>query len=102
MRYCGHCGKQIMDEAVICVHCGCSVEKKKEGDKKSPLWFLLGFILPIVGLILYCVWKNEYPLRAKSIGKGALVSVIVSVVIGIIYLIIIVAMMGSMLGSMYY
>ena len=25
MKFCSHCGKEIMDEAVICVHCGCYV-----------------------------------------------------------------------------
>lgn len=25
MKYCTHCGKELMDEAVICVGCGCSV-----------------------------------------------------------------------------
>lgn len=26
MKYCRHCGKEIMDEAVICISCGCMVE----------------------------------------------------------------------------
>ena len=26
MKYCIHCGAEIMDEAVVCVHCGCSVK----------------------------------------------------------------------------
>ena len=26
MKYCSHCGNQILDEAVICVHCGCSTD----------------------------------------------------------------------------
>lgn len=26
MKYCTHCGAEIMDEAVICVHCGCRVK----------------------------------------------------------------------------
>ena len=26
MKYCTKCGKQIHDEAVICVHCGCATE----------------------------------------------------------------------------
>ncbi|MBE6597880.1 MAG: hypothetical protein E7638_00395 [Ruminococcaceae bacterium] len=26
MKYCTHCGAQIHEEAVVCVHCGCSVE----------------------------------------------------------------------------
>lgn len=25
MKYCSHCGKEILDEAVICVGCGCAV-----------------------------------------------------------------------------
>ena len=25
MKYCMHCGKELMDEAVICVGCGCAV-----------------------------------------------------------------------------
>ncbi len=29
MKYCTHCGKEIMDEAVICVGCGCSVDSQK-------------------------------------------------------------------------
>ena len=29
MKYCSHCGQEIMDEAVICPHCGCAVEKEK-------------------------------------------------------------------------
>ena len=27
MKYCSHCGAQMMDEAVVCVKCGCSVER---------------------------------------------------------------------------
>ena len=26
MKYCMHCGKELVDEAVICVGCGCAVE----------------------------------------------------------------------------
>ncbi len=26
MKYCTHCGKEILDEAVICVGCGCATE----------------------------------------------------------------------------
>jgi len=32
MRYCTHCGKEIMDEAVICVGCGCPAS----GQHKQP------------------------------------------------------------------
>lgn len=62
---------------------------KTSTDSSSFGYALLGFFIPIVGLILFLIWKDEYPLRAKSAGKGALVSVIVSVVLGIIYGVII-------------
>lgn len=26
MKFCTHCGQQVNDEAVICVHCGCSIQ----------------------------------------------------------------------------
>ena len=26
MKYCTHCGKELLDEAVICVNCGCMVK----------------------------------------------------------------------------
>lgn len=25
MKYCAHCGKEMLDEAVLCVNCGCAV-----------------------------------------------------------------------------
>ena len=44
----------------------------------------LGFFFPIVGLILYLVWKDQTPLKAKSAGKGALIGVIVWTVLSVI------------------
>ncbi len=41
---------------------------------------LLGFFVPIVGLILFLVWQSEKPKRAASAGKGALIGFIVSIV----------------------
>lgn len=28
MKYCTHCGKELLDEAVICVDCGCEVHEQ--------------------------------------------------------------------------
>ena len=61
---------------------------------------VLGFFFPLVGLILWLVWMNSSPLKAKSCGKGALIGVIVSVVIGIIYGIIAGAALASLFSSL--
>lgn len=97
MKYCSKCGKEIMDDAVICPGCGCSQDNKalqNQADSSSFGWALLGFCIPIVGLILYLVWKENTPLKAKSAGKGALVSVIISVIFYIIYAVILGAAIG--------
>lgn len=33
MKFCAKCGKEIMDEAVICPSCGCSVQERAETAK---------------------------------------------------------------------
>ncbi|MCB4902539.1 hypothetical protein KZP17_09005 [Bifidobacterium pseudocatenulatum] len=45
-------------------------------DTGSFGWAVLGFFFPIVGLILFLVWKSEKPVSAKQAGMGALASVI--------------------------
>lgn len=62
-------------------------------DSGSFGWAVLGFLLPVVGLILYLVWKDAKPLSARQAGKGALVSVIVSAALLILYIIILIMVM---------
>lgn len=48
-------------------------------DAKSIGFAILCFFFPIVGLILFLVWKDEKPLKAKSCGIGAIVGVAVQI-----------------------
>ena len=102
--YCNHCGQEIDDNAVVCVKCGCETGKKKNAETDAPSagYWILGFLIPIVGLIIYLTQKNEYPQRSKSAGQGALWSVIISVVISVIYGIVVGSMLGGMVGVSYY
>ena len=104
MKYCSKCGKEIMDEAVICPECGCAQENNVPGNNAPQIktalsnlgreassnfgWSVLGFFIPIVGLILYLVWKETSPSKAKAAGYGALsgflLSLCVSVIAGVI------------------
>ena len=91
MKYCKKCGKELFDEAVVCPNCGVAQDNYNSGagagaaadDAKSMGFAVLCFFFPVVGLILYLVWRNQYPLKASSCGKGALIGVIVNFVIGI-------------------
>lgn len=100
--YCNHCGKQI-DDYNYCPHCGTkayaqgdksssdaspktiySPKNEVEKDEPSFAYAVLGFLFPLVGLILYLVWESKFPLRAKSCGKGALISVIIEASLAIL------------------
>ena len=83
MKFCQKCGKEIMDEAVVCPGCGCAQESpvKNTEDAGGCGWALLGFCIPVAGLVLYLVWKNTMPSKAKSAGMGALISVIIAIIL---------------------
>lgn len=56
-----------------------TVENPK--DRGGFLWGLLGCCIPMVGLVLFLVWRDEKPKTAKAAGIGALVSVILTILI---------------------
>ena len=100
MKYCYKCGKELIDEADVCTGCGImqndsKLAAKKGEDKRGFGWAFLGFIQPVIGLILYLIWKDDYPNRSKSCGIGALVSVICYAAFIVCYIIFIVGMIGS-------
>lgn len=57
-------------------------------DNGGFLWGLLGCCIPIVGLILFLVWKDAKPKTAKAAGIGALISVILIVIFYVLMLVI--------------
>ena len=91
--FCRKCGKEIMDEAVICIHCGCSTKDTPASGEDAPNAgiALLGFLIPIVGLIIWLCYKDTKPLFAKSAGKGALISVVL-----VVALVILINLIGGM------
>ena len=78
-----------------CPKCGVPVKNATAPDDAPSTGFaVLGFFSPIVGLILYLVWKSERPLRAKSAGKGALIGFIVGIILWVIPCIVTIAVAG--------
>lgn len=94
--FCKKCGKEINESFVVCPYCGEDTNDEAKSDFGSSSrssynqnynqpqnydsgsigWAFLGFFFPLVGLILYLVWKDDKPKSAKAAGKGALVVVI--------------------------
>lgn len=81
MAFCKNCGEQIDDRAMVCPKCGVAQQTVPAAQDNGGFgWGLLGFCIPIAGLILFLVWKDTKPKTAKVAGIGALVSVILSIV----------------------
>ena len=53
-------------------------------DIPSPGMNVLCFLIPVVGLILYLVWKDQTPVKAKDCGKFAIAGAITWVVLSIL------------------
>ena len=110
MAYCKQCGAELEEGAAFCPKCGVAQNEAQQSNPESaqqtpppaasvdwvqqnsyqsqpPVndsgsigWGVLGFCIPIVGLILFLVWKDQKPRTAKVAGVGALISVIVGVI----------------------
>lgn len=62
-------------------------------DAGSFGWVVLGFCFPIIGFILYLVWKDTKPISSKQSGKGALIGFIVGFVCSVIYMFAVMSVM---------
>lgn len=70
MKFCFKCGREIEDQAVVCIHCGCQVsemvshtnENKNETDDLWKGARICAFIIPPLGIVLgivgACVYKK--------------------------------------------
>lgn len=78
-KYCHNCGKETKEGQALCVNCKTSFNDQAAlngSNKKEPdvVAAIVGLLLPIVGLVLYLVWKESYPGKAGSAKMGAIVS----------------------------
>lgn len=103
---CPKCKSTIDDSFNVCPYCGHNLRERQTGTqtvKEDPeesqlLWGLLGFFIPVAGLVLYLVWQTERPLAAKAAGTGALISIIAGAVMSMFGLTAVFGMFG---GGMY-
>lgn len=101
--YCKNCGRTVDDTSSYCNNCGARIDNKPNADvseDNSNLGFaILGFFIPIVGLILFLIYEEKKPKRAKSAGKGALIGFITKIVLTIIIVILYVVFATSFFNN---
>lgn len=101
--YCKNCGRTVDDTSSYCNNCGARIDNKPNADASednSNLGFaIFGFFIPIVGLILFLIYEEKKPKRAKSAVKGALIGFITEIVLAIILVILYVVFAASLFNN---
>lgn len=89
VMFCKNCGKEIDDNAYVCLNCGAKVQDDTQPVNESNNavgWGILGFFFPFVGLILCIVWTFSRPDASRAAGRGALIGFILPILLCLIAL----------------
>lgn len=98
--YCPHCDEQISSYAEVCPKCGATVKDVSSSgeDKPNIAVNLLSFCcIPILGIVMFFVWKDDKPRAAKSALIWSLVSIVLWFVVSFGF-----GLLGALLGAMSY
>lgn len=95
--FCRNCGKKITKDLEKCPECGYIL--KKQQVKKNDLFediviYIVSFLMPLFGIILWIITKKENPTRAKNALILAIMSIIFKVVLVLLtFLVVIIGLM---------
>ena len=102
--FCQNCGNEVSNQSLFCSKCGApqqaptTMSSSAVNEENTWGWGVLGFFLPLVGLILFLVWKETKPKASKSSGMGALIGFVASFVIFLTILLFVLILAVSIAG----
>ena len=101
--YCNNCGRPVDDNSTYCSNCGARLNPMHEQsyieDKPCFGFALLGFFIPLIGLILFLIYEGKKPKRAKSAGIGALIGFITEIILSILLAVLYVVFSVSLFNN---
>lgn len=105
--YCKYCGQAAGENSLFCTHCGANLnaDQNQSFSEDSPSFgfAILGFFIPLVGLILFLIYEGKKPKRAKSAGKGALIgfitNIVLSIILFVLYSVVAASLFHTILGD---
>ncbi len=104
--FCPRCGKEIKNDDTFCPYCGLRFYNRNmipqnagvmPNDSPSLLFAFIGFLFPLIGLILFLIYEGKSPKKAKSAGKGAITNVIIKVIFIVIICLVFIFGIGDIL-----
>ena len=100
--FCNHCGKEIANEADVCINCGRSVTGQGVGSSAKARRVNVGlcilcFFIPIVGVIYWAIMRDDDPKQANACGIVALISTGIQVVLSFFF-----SFLSAFLADLFY
>jgi len=100
--FCPNCGTPVTGTGIFCSSCGKPLTstaptqsvpnssgyayfQPHPADKNSVGMNVLAFFMPLVGLILYVVWISQLPIKAKGVGKWALIGFLTNIILVVLF-----------------
>ena len=91
--YCGDCGKKINSNSKFCPYCGSRVASENvtvvnsNEDSVNVLLVIASFLVPILGVVLFVIYKDKKTKTSKAYGIAALVGFISKMFFYVLYFI---------------
>ena len=92
MKFCSKCGKEILDEAVVCPNCGCAVSGgaapayvNNAADEINIGLCVLAALVPLFGIIYWPLKSKETPKKARACGITGLVSWGIGIIFSVLF-----------------
>ena len=103
---CPYCGGMVSDQAPSCPHCGASLSQgytpvqppfqsyptSKPIDKPDTGMNVLSFFFPYIGWILYFIYREQTPIKAKACAKNGWIGFAIWIILTIVLVAIAVAL----------
>ena len=101
--YCPKCGGEVSEEADVCVHCGCSLNKtpKEFNEPKTGIGVVMALFLGLIGLIIGILIYPTGTVARRTFIKAWCITYAVVFGVAILFMIIVIAALGPSLAYYY-
>ena len=88
-KFCATCGNEVSENAKICMKCGCKVQNSVDKYRifEEYIGFgVIGFLIPVAGVVLFFTFIKEARMAAIYAGAGAFIGILSLLLISCILL----------------
>ncbi len=93
---CEKCGGELT-ESGVCAKCKTVYVNIQ--DSTSIWWLVFALLLPVVAIILYCLWRYKKPVCARRLATGAIISLSILLVVYLVLVLLAIITGGNIFSQ---